>query len=120
MTEINNIHNFGYSQENNRPKQNKEVIRTPEAEEHARSVVQDLGVLGRSQVRSTKAGDISKSVDEAVALAINNPALLEACDDLYETVYQNKIKEGMSECDAHDFAMNAEAELLDIVASRGY
>ncbi len=120
MTEINNIPGFGYNPENNRVKHIKEVSNIPEAETAARSVVQDPGVLGRSQVKSAKGTDITKSVDDAVALAKGNPALLEACDDLYESIYQDKIKEGMTETQAHEFALMAEGELLDIVTSRGY
>ena len=59
-------------------------------------------------------------MDEAAALAKGNPELLEACDTLYENIYQEKIKEGMSDAQAHEFALMAEGELLDIVTSRGY
>ena len=120
MTEINNIPGFGYNPENNRIRHAKETVNLPEAEAIVRSVVPDLGVLGRSQIKGVKSADITRSVDEAVALAKGNPAILEACDKLYENIYQSKIKEGMTAAEAHEFALMAEGELLDIVASQGY
>lgn len=119
MTEINNIPNFGYNHETNRSMQNKDIVRVPEAEGTQREMVPDSGVLGRSQIKNAKIGNISQSVDAAVKLAKNNPVMLEACDDIYENAYAQKKKEGASDSEANYYALNVEAEFLDLLAARG-
>ncbi len=76
--------------------------------------IPDTGVLGRSQVKSTKGGNIQKSVDEAVLLASKNPALMCGCESVFDCIYKDLLAQGMKESDAYMKALLAEEEFLQV------
>ena len=114
MTEINNFNNsfgikgVGTPKVNNEEKPEKQV-----ADVEEKTFVQDTGVLGRSQVASPKGADVTKSVDEAVALAIQNPELMEASEEFFDKFYDDLIKKGCSAEEAYTKAAMAEAEFAE-------
>ena len=118
MAEINNIPNFGIN--NNKKVENlnnKEVVvPQPLVEEECteHKYVQDTGVLGRSQVKCAKCGDIAKSIDEAVSLAKNNPTLLTASESMFDTMYKDFKARGMEESEAYMRALLAEEEFMEL------
>ena len=118
MAEINNIPNFGIN--NNKKvenKNNKEAVapQLPVEEECVEhQYVKDTGVLGRSQVKCAKCGDVSKSVDEAIALAKNNPTLLTASESMFDTMYKDFKEQGMEESEAYMRALLAEEEFMEL------
>ncbi len=120
MAEINNnIPNFGRNTDkigtkiNNEPK--KETAVQEEQKEH--NYIPDTGILGRSQVKSIHDADIQKSIEEAVRLAQNNPALLCGCEDIFNHIYNDYIKTGMEPSEAYMKALLAEEELMEIGAA---
>ncbi len=76
--------------------------------------VPDTGVLGRSQVRSPKYGDMPKSIDEAVVLAEKNPLLLLCSESMFDCLYEKFLNQGMKPSEAYTRALIAEEELLEI------
>ena len=118
MAEINNIPNFGIN--NNKKVENKnnkdavapQIPIEEECVEH--QYVQDTGVLGRSQVKCAKCGDIAKSVDEAIALAKSNPTLLSASESMFDTIYHDFKEQGMEESEAYLRALLAEEEFMEL------
>ena len=92
MSEINNnIHNYGYNIErinlnkDSLPKQQTEVVKEEEPE---KKYVPDTGILGRSQIKGLKGGNIEKSVDETVYMAKNEPAKLKFAVDEFDKLYE--------------------------------
>lgn len=120
MAEINNNSNYVKYPIGKKPieitNKDKEVQQQPTQQEpQERSYVPDTGVLGRSQVKCSKCGaDFTQSVDEAVALAKNNPGLLLGCDKIYESIFQGLLAEGLSEAEAHEKAMACEKEFYEL------
>ncbi|MCD7780764.1 MAG: hypothetical protein LUH05_08860 [Candidatus Gastranaerophilales bacterium] len=118
MTEINNnIPNFGHKIEkieNNKHIEEQKSVKQNEDFDKTVNYVPDTGVLGRSQVKTTKGMDISKSVDEAVALAENNPALLGCSEGVFDSLYKSFLEMGMEPSDAYMNALFGEQELLEI------
>lgn len=118
MAEINNnIPNFGINSKKVENKTNKEVVQPqlPVEEECVEyQYVQDTGVLGRSQVTCAKCGDIAKSVDEAVALAKNNPTLLNSSEGVFNIMYQDFLASGMEESEAYMRALMGEEEFMEL------
>lgn len=118
MAEINNnIPKFGINNSKVENKVNKEVTvpQQPVEEECVeQQYVQDTGVLGRSQVTCAKCGDITKSVDEAVALAKNNPTLLTSSEGVFSTLYNDFIASGMEESEAYMRALMGEEEFMEL------
>lgn len=115
MAEINNnIPKFSKNIEKVDVKKSKDIQIEPAViEEKAETTyVADTGVLGRSQVRSAKGADISRSVDEAVMIATKNPALLKGSETIFDTIYNDLIESGMNEADAYTKALMAEEEFL--------
>lgn len=122
MTEIsnNNIGKYGY----NIQKVEKEKEKAKECgcanckaeEKSEQNYMPDTGVLGRSQVKSKNGGNIPKSVDEAVALAAKKPEILLGSEDVFTSIYDKLIKEGMPESEAYIQALMAEDEFLSIAS----
>lgn len=122
MAEINNnISNFGINNKKVENKFNKEVV-IPQAQSAEEGeiphYVQDTGVLGRSQVKCAKCGDIPKSVDEAVALAKNHPEILEAGEMVFDSIYEAFLTEGLDPADAYAQASLAVDEFCEMALSR--
>lgn len=119
MAEINNnIQKFGINSEKIDKKKNpiKEETRKPTDTEKGQesAYVPDTGVLGRSQVKRTRGGDISKSVDEAVSLATKHPEILAGSEKLFDCLYADYLQSGMDPSDAYMKALLAEAEFMEI------
>lgn len=123
MTEINkNIVKYVYGVD----KTNKQAI--PEKKSELKNQIQadedpkytpDTGVLGRSQVNTAANGaNITKSVEEAVALATKKPQILLSSENIYDTIYKRLIADGMEESEAHMHALMAEDEFLMLVNNR--
>lgn len=116
MKEINNnIPNYGYKIDHIDTK--KEIAAKTE-----NKIVKDTeeyqyvpDTVGRSQVHYLKGGNIEKSVEEAVDIAENEPEVLLACENMYESLYQKYINEGCNEIDAAIKAMFGEEELREII-----
>ena len=87
-------------------------------EEKQQDDIKDTGVLGRSQVRTANGADISKSVNSAVELAKNNPALLNCSDKMFDEMYNQFLKQGMTEKDAYINACLAEGEFVETAQNR--
>ena len=117
MAEINNnIPNFGFKKidkistaEPTMPASTDVDTQAPE-----QTIVPDPGVLGRSQVKRANGGNIQKTIDETVALANNNPALMGCCEGVFDTIYNDLIAQGINSDDAYRKALLAEEELLEI------
>lgn len=118
MAEINNnIPKFGFNNIEKIDLHNKnnidvdaKKIENKDAEQIG--IVPDTGVLGRSQVKTVT--DVSKSVDEAVALAKKHPALLTSSEGIFNHFYQQYLESGMDESDAYMKALMAEEEFLAV------
>ena len=116
MTDINNIGNYGI----NIDKIDKSGIKkSAEVSAHqddikGKEYVPDTGVLGRSQVKTTKGADVTKSVDEAVKMAKNNPNLMRCCEDMFDGLYKYYLDEGLSRSEAYEKALLAEEEFMKI------
>lgn len=113
MTEINNnISSFGRNVEKVEVPEKDCKIPCSEKIEEGRQAeyVPDTGVLGRSQVKRANGGNIAKSVDEAVALAKDNPALLCGCESIYNCLYKDFLEQGDDPAEAHIKALLAEEE----------
>lgn len=119
MTEIGkNIGNYGYNIEKigkKTPadiKDNAKEQKTDEAAEY--KYAPNSGVLGRSQVNASNGANITKSVNEAVAIATKRPDILQGSECIFDSVYQNLIENGMDESDAYLQALMAEEEFLGV------
>ncbi len=121
MAEINNnISGYGINREkievkNKEPdlitkKEIEKLNKTPNKTDY----VPDTGVLGRSQVKSAKHGDIAKSIDEAVILAEKNPVLLQCSESMFDCLYEKFLNQGMKPSEAYTRALLAEEEFLEI------
>ena len=119
MTDINNninkfrpIENVKNVKINSEPKveDNKDDVIIDQAPKF----VQDTGVLGRSQIKQPKEVGIAKSVDEAVALAMNKTPILTSSEKIFDEAYERYIAEGKSEADAYIMAAFEEEEFLSI------
>ncbi len=118
MTEINNnIPNFGHKidkieNSNNKHKEENQV--KSDTKDKGTNYIPDTGILGRSQVKNARGANISKSVDETIALAENNPVLLGCSEELFESLYKDFIATGMEPDEAYVKALLGEQELLEI------
>ena len=119
MTEINkSIVNYGYGLDKieKQPKKEQPKRENNEANKSdEQKYTPDTGVLGRSQVNSSSGANIAKSVDEAVALASKRPQILTSSDEMFNSIYQKLISEGMDESEAYLQAIMAEDEFLNLV-----
>ena len=86
----------------------------PAEEQPSLNIVPDTGILGRSQIHSTKGGDIAKSVDEAVALAHEYPEILKTGDEMFDALYDDFIKAGNSPEEAYAMASTGIMEFMEI------
>lgn len=118
MAEINNnISNFGINGkkvENN--KLNKELQPQLQVKEEGleQKYVPDTGILGRSQVKSAKGGDITKSVDDAIKMVKEYPELVEAGEVVFDSIYEQFLADGLSPADAYAQASLAVDEFCEI------
>lgn len=116
MAEINNnIPSFGYKkiEKIDKPEQIEKPVEQENKQEQ-QTYAPDPGVLGRSQVRPAKGANIAKTIDETVALADRNPALMGCCEGVFDTVYNDLIAQGKNPDDAYMQALYAEEALLEI------
>lgn len=118
MAEINNnITSFGRNIEKieTAPKEST-TQKAPADEERTKTLeyIPDTGILGRSQVKKANGGNIAKSVDEAVALAKEAPALLCGCESIFDCVYKDFINQGMEPSEAYTKALLAEEEFMQM------
>ena len=116
MSEINNkINNIGYPK-SNFDKNIGDIKKLPQdksrEEKSQPEGIRDTGVLGRSQV--LKGSDISKSVDEAVALAQEYPEILLAGDGMFDALYDDFIKAGNTPEEAYAMASAGMMEFREI------
>ena len=72
----------------------------------------DTGVLGRSQVKNIKHGDVSRSVDEAVELMRRKPIVLDSSDKIFDILYNSFLKEGLDPSEAYIKALLAQEEFI--------
>ena len=117
MAEINNnIPNFGYKKIEKIDKQEPagKVSAQENKPQEEKTYAPDLGILGRSQVKRANGGNIAKTIDETVAIAKNNPALMYCCGGMFDTIYNDLIAQGKNPDDAYMQALLAEEELLEI------
>ena len=121
MSEINNNMNKIRYTRNIEPESkindSKKLPKDNFVEEKQEDRIQDTGVLGRSQVHSVKGSDITKSVDEAVALAIESPEILEAGDPVFDALYEDFLKSGMKPEDAYAMAATGMFEFREIASA---
>lgn len=120
MAEINNnIQNFGINTDKIGSRKNSEPVKEAAIQEESKehNYVPDTGVLGRSQIKNVHGSDIQKSVDEAVSLAKNNPALMGCSEGIFDYLYKDYINNGMDSSEAYMKALLAEEEFLATGAS---
>lgn len=118
MAEINNnIQKFGYNIEKVDNSKNKTPetphVEVPEGSEEKR-YVPDTGILGRSQIKNPKGADVTRSVDETIALCEKYPQILNCGDELFDTLYEQFLKDGMDPSEAYSNASMAMAEFVEI------
>ena len=121
MTEINNkLPHIGLNNIEYQTQKPAQEYKAPAGtdEEKQQDDIKDTGVLGRSQVRTANGADISKSVNSAVELAENNPALLNCSDKMFDEMYNQFLKQGMTEKDAYINACLAEGEFVETAQNR--
>lgn len=120
MSEINNIGNYGLNIDKI---DKKNIKRSAETSAHQEDIkekeyVPDTGILGRSQVKTTKGADISKSVDEAVNMAKRHSTLMQCSEKIFNYVYQSYLDKGLSPSQAYEKALLAEEEFMEISGSK--
>lgn len=116
MTEINkNIANFAFGAKKIEAKKAEKMpVNNSETKDNEQGkYILDNGVIGRSQV-SVKGGDMTKSIDEAVALARTNPLLLGCSETFFDAAYTNFQTQGMSAEDAYFNALLASDEFFGL------
>lgn len=118
MAEINN-NNYAKFTIGKKPidiNSNKEVQQQApeEAKCQEHKYVPDTGVLGRSQVKCAKCGDIPKSVDEAVMLAKQHPEIMEAGEFVFDSIYEQFLADGLTPAEAYAQASLAVDEFCEI------
>lgn len=118
MAEINNnISGYGINREKIEIRgKEPEVIKDREFDKNkeagAVNYVPDTGVLGRSQVKNIKHGDVSRSVDEAVELMRRKPIVLDSSDKIFDILYNSFLKEGLDPSEAYIKALLAQEEFI--------
>ena len=76
--------------------------------------LKDTGVLGRSQIREAKGFDVTRSIDETIALMEKYPEIAECGDELFDTLYEQFLSDGMSNSEAYEKASLAMEEFVEI------
>ena len=76
--------------------------------------IADTGVLGRSQVKNPKGSDVTRSIDETIALIDKHPEIIECGDELFDTLYEQFLSDGMSNSEAYEKASLAMEEFVEI------
>ncbi len=126
MTEINNGRNpnlinnqyLNINKVEKEPANVVEVAAEVEEKTSENEGLRDTGVFGRSQIATTLGADVSKSVDEAVALVKTNPDFARLQNDFFETMYEHYIEQGYSSFSAYTCASVAVSEFADLVKSK--
>ena len=118
MAEINNnIPNFGFKNiekiEKQEPSDNVVAQNNQETVEQP-TLAPPTDAYGRFQVKRANGGNIAQTIDETIALANSNPALMGCCEGVFDTVYNDLIAQGENPDDAYMQALFAEKELLEI------
>ncbi len=116
MTDINNIGNYSLNIDKIDKKSINKGAEVPAHQEDIKEkeYMPDTGVLGRSQVKTTKGADVSRSVDEAVKMAKNQPNLMRCCEEMFDNLYKHYLGEGLSPSEAYEKALLAEEEFMKI------
>jgi hypothetical protein len=87
---------------------------TSDKKAEEKNIVPDTGILGRSQVKGIKGGDLTKSIDETVALAIKHPEIISGGDEIFDLIYDRFIKEGYTPDKAYALASLGVEEFTEI------
>ncbi len=118
MAEINNnITKFGYNIEKLDNSKNKIQDANPtEIHTGAEEIqyVPDTGILGRSQIKNPKGADVTRSVDETIAMCEKYPQIMECGDELFDTLYEQFLADGLEPFDAYTKASLAMEEFVEI------
>ncbi len=118
MAEINNnITKFGYNIEKIDNNKNKIQDATPTDMQTGAEEIQyvpDTGILGRSQIKNPKGSDVTRSVDETIALCEKYPQIMECGDELFDTLYEQFLADGMDASEAYTKASLAMEEFVEI------
>ncbi len=118
MAEINNnIPKFGYNIEKIDNSKNKTPdINHVEVQAGSEEIqyVPDTGILGRSQIKNPKGSDVTRSVDETIALCEKYPQIMECGDELFDTLYEQFLADGMDASEAYTKASLAMEEFVEI------
>ncbi|MBQ9245421.1 hypothetical protein IJ182_04040 [bacterium] len=123
MSEINsNINKIRFNSkiENiNKSAESKKSVEGNEVKESTeQNIVPDTGVLGRSQIVSTKGMDCTQSIDEAVKLANECPEILKTGDDMFDSLYEEFLNSGMKPDEAYSMASMGMHEFMEIATPR--
>lgn len=123
MTEINN-NNMNYDttirkvKQINPPEKAEKTENIENIEEQAikqeQNFIEDTGVLGRSLVKKSNGGNVAKSIDEAVFIAINHPEILEGGEELFNAAEDYFKNSGMNEEEAYFSALLAQEEFNEL------
>jgi len=105
------------SSEIHKSKEDRGGIKIPLDAAGTNHIVQDTGVLGRSQVCEYKGGDIEKSVREAVKLAKEQPVRLSCSEKIFDALYEYYLNSGLGEKAAYHNAALGEEEFLELSSS---
>ena len=119
MSEINNNNNINRFNKIDKIETYKNIEKKkPEPEEtgvkEQPKYVQDTGVLGRSLVKDATKTDIARSVDDAVALALEHPDILESGEKIFTAIYDDCMKKGMGPLEAYYIGSEALKEFEEI------
>ena len=76
--------------------------------------VPDTGILGRSQIKNQKGSDVTRSVDETIALCEKFPQIMECGDELFDSLYEQFLADGMEPHEAYAKASLAMEEFVEI------
>ena len=118
MAEINNnITKFGYNIEkidNNKNKIQDTTHTDMQTGAEEIQYVPDTGILGRSQIKNQKGSDVTRSVDETIALCEKYPQIMECGDELFDTLYEQFLADGMDASEAYTKASLAMEEFVEI------
>lgn len=123
MTEINN-NNMNYDtairkvKQINQPEKAERTENLENIEEQnikaEQAFVEDTGVLGRSLLLKSNGGNIAKSIDEAVFIALNHPEILEGGEELFNAAEDYFKQQGLNEEEAYFSALLAQEEFNEI------
>lgn len=90
-----------------------DVVETSE-EKNAPQTIADTGVLGRSQVKSTKSSDV---VSETIALMKADENMVSAANKFFDRVFEDFLAAGYEESEAYTNALLAQEEFFETAQS---